>query len=76
MNRIVSHFMQEYFAKATEELPVPADKIQDLTLFYKCAIAGILLEWLDAGLSEEIPQVVERLCVLLKGSAKMALMRE
>lgn len=76
LNRIVSHFMQEYFASATEGASVAASKIQDLAHFYKCAITGILLEWLDAGLSEEIPQVVERLCVLLKGSTKAALTRE
>ena len=76
LNRIVSHFMQGYFASATEGASVAASKIQDLALFYRCAISGILLEWLDAGLSDEIPQAVERLCVLFKGSTKSALTRK
>lgn len=76
LNKIVLHFLQEYAASATAGTSLPTGNVQDLILFYKSAIVGLLLQWLDDGLSEELPQAVERLCVLFKGSGKEALFRQ
>lgn len=73
LNRIVSHFLEEYYATAAanEKISLPPDSIKDMMLLYRCAITGMLLEWLDDGLSEEIPQAVKRLGVLLKNPTKI-----
>ena len=43
--------------------------------FYKCAVVGALLDWLDAGMDYDIKRIFFRVCVLLNGSGKRALLR-
>lgn len=75
LDRLALRLMQEYFSTATEGVSVPEENVAALILFYKCSMVGLLLDWLDKGLEGDMPALMERLCVLLEGSGKSALVR-
>ena len=75
LDRLALRLMQEYFSTATEGISVPGENVTALVLFYKCSMVGLLLDWLDKGLESDMPALMERLCVLLEGSGKSALLR-
>lgn len=75
LDKLALRLMQEYFSAATEGISVSSQDRDTLVLFYKSAMLGLLLDWLDKGLKEDMPEVTERLCVLLQGSGKSALTR-
>ena len=51
------------------------EDIEIMAHFYKCAVVGALLDWLDAGMDYDIKRIFFRVCVLLNGSGKRALLR-
>lgn len=76
LNRVVQRIVQGYF----DGLPAaagsaPNENIAALIQFYKCAIVGLFLDWLDSNMKDDLLAMVERLCVLLRGSEEMALTR-
>lgn len=75
LDRLALRLMQEYFSTATEGVSVPGENVDALILFYKCSMVGLLLDWLDKNLEADMPALMERLCVLLQGSGRSALMR-
>lgn len=75
LDRLALRLMQEYFSTATEGASVSGENVAALTLFYKCSMVGLLLDWLDKSLESDMPALMERLCVLLQGSGRSALMR-
>ena len=75
LDRLALRLMQEYFSTATEGVSVPGENVDALILFYKCSMVGLLLDWLDKNLESDMPALMERLCVLLQGSGRSALMR-
>lgn len=75
LDRLALRLMQEYFSTATEGVSVSGENVAALILFYKCAMVGLLVDWLDKGLESDMPALMERLCVLLEGSGKSALFR-
>lgn len=75
LDRLALRLMQEYFSAATEGISVSEEDRDALVLFYKCAVVGLLLDWLDKGLKGDMPALTERLCVLLQGTGRSALVR-
>ena len=49
--------------------------IRYLTLFYKHAIVGILLEWLENDMKADVEHVISRMAVLLEGNLRLSLER-
>ena len=49
--------------------------IRYLTLFYKHAIVGILLEWLENDMKADVEQAISRMAVLLEGNLRLSLER-
>ena len=49
--------------------------IHYLTLFYKCAVTGILLEWLNADMRGDVERMISRMGVLLEGNLRLSLER-
>ncbi len=43
--------------------------------FYKCAFAGLFLEWMDRGMQEETEAFVSRITVLMEGNISSILQR-
>lgn len=76
VNRIVFHAVQDYFSNIATSMRDVSDKVlADLTEFYKCALVGLLLDWLDGGMKEDMLALTQRLCALLHGSGRTALTR-
>lgn len=75
LNRLAQRLMEKYFQAAVAEGSVAEETVSDLILFYKCSMVGLLLDWLDGGMKEDMLDLTERLCVLLEGTGKAALMR-
>ena len=51
----------------------PIECTRPLIRFYKCAMVGLLLDWLDGNMKEDMLALTQRLCVLLEGMGKQAL---
>jgi len=67
MDRLIRHL--------TAGMNISEEDIRCLTLFYKCAVTGILLEWLNAGMQGDVDRVISRMGVLLEGSLRLSLER-
>ena len=67
MDRLIRHL--------TAGMDVPEEDIHYLTLFYKCAVTGILLEWLNADMRGDVDRAISRMGVLLEGSLRQSLER-
>lgn len=75
LNRAVFRIVQSYFDSLPAAASAPNENIAALIQFYKCAIVGLFLDWLDSDMKDDLLAVVERLCVLLRGAEEMALKR-
>lgn len=75
LNRIVLYLVQDYFSKMDADGSRSAENIAALTQFYKCAIVGLVLDWLEGGMKDDIMALAQRLCDLLSGTGKLALNR-
>lgn len=75
LNRIVLRIVQTYFDSLPAAGSAPNENIAALVQFYKCAIAGLILDWLDNDMKDDLLAVVERLYFLLRGTEKMVLAR-
>lgn len=73
LNRLTLRLMQEYFRAATGGAAEPDEAAETLICFYKCAMVGLLLDWLDGGMKADMLELTQRLCILLKGTGKQAL---
>ena len=56
-------------------MTVSEEDIHYLTLFYKCAVTGILLEWLNADMRGDVERMISRMGVLLEGNLRLSLER-
>lgn len=75
LNRIVLHIVRDYFSAVNVDGTKEPENIAALTRFYKCAAVGLLLDWLEGGMEEDLLALAQRLCVLLEGTGKLAVDR-
>lgn len=75
VNRIASRLAREYFSSAASGVPDSNENAEALICFYKCAMVGLVLDWLDGGLEADMEALTQRICALLKGSGREALSR-
>lgn len=75
MNRFSQHMVDEYFASIAKTVSIPADDAAVLNRYYKCAVNGCLLDWLDASMQYDLESDMERLCFLLNGTGKRAIQK-
>lgn len=75
LNRVVLYLVQDYFSRIDAGGSKSAENIAALTQFYKCAIVGLILDWLEGGMKDDFLALAQRLCVLLSGTGKLALNR-
>ena len=86
-NSINRQDMEKYLYYVTGEIMMDfvqkqegADQVceEDRSLiadFYKCALVGLFLEWMDKGMKEDPEVFVERIAVLMEGSVRSILQR-
>lgn len=75
LDRICLYAMTQYIETVTANMTfLPEDK-KLLIRFYKCTLAGILLDWMDAGMNYDLLKAFNRITELLNGSGKQAFLR-
>ncbi len=72
LNEISQHIVQFYIDDALKCVDVPAEDRLVLTRGYKCAIEGVIMDWLDTGASYDLSVFCERILNLFAGSGKKA----
>lgn len=75
LDRITFYAVTQYVDTVTLELSL---RLEDKTLlirFYKCTMVGIILDWLNEGMSYDLLTFSERICNLLEGSGKQAFLK-
>lgn len=75
LNRVVLYLVQDYFSRIDAGSSRSVENVTALTQFYKCAIVGLVLDWLEGGMKDDIMALAQRLCDLLSGTGKLALNR-
>lgn len=75
LDRIVLHGITRYVDAVIETLSPAAVHEENKALLIKslkCALVGVMLDWLDAGMEYDLLATVEKLCTLLNGFAQQA----
>lgn len=78
LDRAAMYIVSQYIEATTADLFITAEHEREKTLlikYYKCALVGGLLDWLDAGMKYDLLAAAKNLCVLFEGSARQAFMR-
>lgn len=75
LNQATGESAEKLIRHLTRGLTVSDEDIRYLTLFYKHAVVGILLEWLENDMKADVEHVISRLAVLLEGNLRLCLER-
>lgn len=73
LNKVALNTIEKSLKQRTEEAPISEEDMTVLTRFYKGALVGGLLDWLDAGMSYDMSAMVTRLGELMEGSTRQAI---
>lgn len=71
--RVTGKIMLDFIQKQPEIRGVPQEDIALIVEFYKCALVGMLLQWVDGGMKEDPEHIINRVWQLLDGTGKMML---
>lgn len=72
LNEISQHIVQFYIDNVTKRVAVPVEDRLVLIKCYKCALVGMIIDWLDNGASYDLSVFCERMLTLFEGSGKRA----
>lgn len=75
LDRIILHMVTQYVDNVIPDLALPPEDKTLLVRFYKCALKGITLDWLDSGMSYDLFRQLVRLTELLGDSGKQAFLK-
>ncbi len=73
--RVTEERMDRLIRHLTAQMSISEEDMRYLTLFYKCAVVGILLEWLNADMKGDVDRLISRMGVLLEGNLRLSLER-
>lgn len=73
LNKISAYVIERSIRQATAEAPISEEDLTILIRFYKGALVGVFLDWLESGMSYDMNTMVERLCELMEGSTRNAI---
>lgn len=73
LDRLAVHVVDKGIRQLTADEPISEDDLTVLTRFYKGALVGILLDWMEAGMGYDMKASAERLYELMKGSTRKAI---
>lgn len=68
--KITGKIMVDFVKKKAEGMKVEEEDVLMIADFYKCAMTGILLQWLDDGMRQEPEDRIRRLGALLDGNIR------
>ena len=72
LNEISQNIVQFYIDNATKGVAVPTEDRLTLIWGYKCALVGVIIDWLDNGASYDLSASCEKILNLFAGSGKRA----
>lgn len=73
LDKIAVYVVERSIRQATATAPISEEDLTFLIRFYKGALVGGLLDWLETGMSYDMNTMVERLCELMEGSIHNAI---
>lgn len=75
LNEISLHIVQYYIDNTTKDMNIPSEDKELFVRYYKCAVAGVALDWLDSGASYDLFDFCEKICNSFAGSGKRAFLK-
>lgn len=75
LQQITAKSMDQLIRHLTEGLSVSDEDMGYLAMFYRHAVVGILLEWLEDDMVADVEHAVSRMGVLLDGTLRLSLER-
>lgn len=75
LNKITAYIIEKHLRRVVEDTGICEEDFTILLLYYKGALVGALLDWLDAGMSYDMERMVIRLFELMKGNTRQAIIR-
>lgn len=71
--QVTDQVMQTFVEMQAEGLDAAAEDIRYIVVFYKHAVVGVILEWLERGMKDEPEHIIRRMGQLFQGSIRTAL---
>lgn len=71
--KVTDNLMMQYVYQQSEGFNVSEDDIKLLAIFYKHALVGITLAWLQNGMKEDPESIISQMGVLFDGSIRYSL---
>ena len=71
MNEVATYIITEYFDKNMSDFNLNKEEIQMLIKYYKCLFIGILMEWLDHGLEDDLGEEMRQMAKLLENHPEL-----
>ena len=68
--RICEHLVTTYADTAFADAPVSESDLRLFIRFYKCALFGLSIDWINSGMKEEYAEELKRICMLKKGNVE------
>ena len=76
LNEISLHAVQFYVDNTTEDVNISPEDKAVFIRYYKCTLAGVVLDWLDTGASYDLLDFCERICQSFEGSGRRAFLKQ
>ncbi len=74
-NRIAKDVMSRFVESLSADIPAKDDDKELIADFYKAALVGMVLDWMNAGMKRDPEQLIIRLGALFEGNIREALER-
>lgn len=74
LDRISLYAITQYIETATADMILLPEDKELLIHFYKCILTGILLDWLNTGMSYDLLKCFNRIAELFEGASKQAIL--
>lgn len=66
MDEVSIYVFTQYFDKNTERLGIDKQERNLLIKYYKCLYIGLLMDWLDHGMKEELSEQIQNMAELME----------
>lgn len=71
--QVAGYIMEKIVRHQAEDLEVTDEDILYITTFYKHALVGIIMEWLERGMTDDPEQVIRRMGDIFEGNLRLIL---
>lgn len=75
LNSVAGEIMRRYVNRAAEGLSVREEDKLLIADFYRAALVGMTLDWLNQGMKNEPVEIIKRMGVMLAGNIELSLRR-